>query len=94
MRDICTDNRFEVIERYKQKLIEDTNIEQSPKEMEVIDNILFRFWRMGWLEALETEAIPVEWIRKYTEENRLYQSDDFDLYISDMIADWAEEKEE
>ena len=46
------------------------------------------------IEALETEAIPVEWIRKYTKENRLYQSDDFDLYISDMIADWAERKEE
>lgn len=40
------------------------------------------------------KAIPVEWIRKYTEENRLYQSDDFDLYIHDMIADWAERKEE
>lgn len=40
--------------------------------------------------APTVEAIPVEWIRKYTEENRLYQSDDFDLYISDMIADWAE----
>ena len=40
------------------------------------------------------DAIPVEWIRKYTEENRLYQSDDFDLYISDMIADWMERKEE
>ncbi len=39
------------------------------------------------------DAVPVEWIRKYTEENRLYQSDDFDLYISDMIADWAERKE-
>lgn len=52
MSDICTDNRFEVIERYKQKLIEATNIEQSPKEMEVIDNILFRFWQMGWLKEL------------------------------------------
>ena len=40
------------------------------------------------------EAIPVEWIRKYTEENRLYQSDDFDIYINDMIADWVERKEE
>lgn len=40
------------------------------------------------------KAIPVEWIRKYTEENRLYQSDDFDIYISDMIADWALGKEE
>ena len=38
------------------------------------------------------EAIPVEWIRKYTEENRLYQSDDFDWYIRDMIADWHEEE--
>ena len=45
-------------------------------------------------EAPTIDAIPVEWIRKYTEENRLYQSDDFDLYINDMIADWAERKEE
>lgn len=42
----------------------------------------------------KVDAIPVEWIRKYTEENRLYQSDDFDLYISDMIANWEEMKEE
>lgn len=40
------------------------------------------------------DAIPVEWIREYTEENRLYQSDDFDFYISDMIADWEEREEE
>lgn len=53
MSDICTDNRFEVIERYKQKLIEATNIEQSPKEMEVLDSLLFRFWQMGWLERKE-----------------------------------------
>ena len=45
-------------------------------------------------EAPTVEAIPVEWIRKYTEENRLYQSDDFDLYINDMIADWAERRTE
>ena len=44
--------------------------------------------------ARTIDAVPVEWIRKYTEENRLYQSDDFDLYISDMIADWMERKEE
>lgn len=50
MNETCADDRFEVIEKYKQKLIESTNIEQSPKEMEVIDNILFRFWQMGWLE--------------------------------------------
>lgn len=62
-------------------------------------------WEYGYtcgIERAESEiecapiidAIPVEWIRKYTEENRLYQSDDFDIYINDMIADWAERKEE
>ena len=62
-------------------------------------------WEYGYtcgIERAESEiecaptidAIPVEWIRKYTEENRLYQSDDFDLYISDMIADWEKRKEE
>lgn len=47
--EICTDNRFWLIDQYKKKLIESTNIETSPKEMAVLDNILFRFWQMGWL---------------------------------------------
>ena len=58
--DICGDNRFEVIEKCKQKLIEATNIETSPDEMAVLDSILFRFWQMGWLPAAEPE--------KHTEE--------------------------
>ena len=49
---MCTDNRFELIEEFKKKLIESTNIETSPEEMKVIDNILFRFWQMGWLESI------------------------------------------
>ena len=53
MCDTCGDNRFELIEKYKQKLIESTNISDSPEEMAVIDNILFRFWQMGWLVKLE-----------------------------------------
>lgn len=52
MADACTDNRFEVIEEYKRKLIEATNIETSPDEMNVLDSILFRFWQMGWLETI------------------------------------------
>lgn len=48
----CTDNRFEIIAAYKKKLIEGTNIEESPEEMAVIDNILFRFWQMGWLAPI------------------------------------------
>ena len=51
MADYCTDNRFEVIERYKKQLIENTNIETSSDEMAVIDSVLFRFWQMGWLAA-------------------------------------------
>lgn len=54
MSELCTDNRFELIEKYKAKLIEATNIEMAQDEMAVIDNILFRFWQMGWLDKLET----------------------------------------
>ena len=55
MNDLCTDNRFELIDRYKQKLIESTNIETAPDEMAVLDSILFRFWQMGWLDILEAQ---------------------------------------
>ena len=50
--EICTDNRFEIVTAYKKKLIEGTNIQASPEEMAVIDNILFRFWQMGWLPPI------------------------------------------
>lgn len=50
--------------------------------------------RQTILNLPSADAVPVEWIRKYTKENRLYQSDDFDFYISDMIADWMERKDE
>lgn len=43
------DNRFELIKAAKKRLIEATNIESSPDEMKVLDNILFRMWQMGWL---------------------------------------------
>ena len=51
--DYCDDNRFRLIEHYKQKLIESTNIETSPAEMKVLDNILYRIWQMGWLPDLK-----------------------------------------
>lgn len=57
MSDICTDNRFELIAKYKAKLIEATNIETSADEMAVIDNILFRVWQMGWLDRLEQPTV-------------------------------------
>lgn len=58
-----------------------------------MDKALYNFTLNRIIEQPTVDAIPVEWIKKYTEENRLYQSDDFDLYISDMIANWAERKE-
>jgi len=58
MNYVCGDNRFEIIERYKNKLISATNIESSPEEMAVLDNILFRFWQMGWLKEQEEMKKP------------------------------------
>lgn len=51
--DCCTDGRFEMIERVKNYLKEATNIETDEDEMKVIDNILFRFWQMGWLDMID-----------------------------------------
>jgi hypothetical protein len=56
--EVCGDNRFELIEKYKEKLVKATNIETSKEEMDVIDNILFRFWQMGWLDKLEENVVP------------------------------------
>lgn len=50
---VCNDNRFILLKKYKNKLIESTNIETANDEMAVIDSILFRFWQMGWLDKLE-----------------------------------------
>lgn len=59
MMEMCGDNRFELITKYKQKLIDATNIETSPDEMAVLDGILFRCWQMGWLDAIEKQ-IPTK----------------------------------
>lgn len=53
MADICGDNRFEIIESAKQRLIEATNIESRSEEIAVLDSILFRMWQMGWLPGCE-----------------------------------------
>ena len=60
MDDMCTDNRFELIERFKKKLIESTNIETSAEEMKAIDNLLFRFWQMGWLDIIDRMLLVKE----------------------------------
>lgn len=51
--EVCGDNRFEVIERAKEHLLDATNIETSEEEMAVLDNFLFRCWQMGWLDRYD-----------------------------------------
>ena len=55
--EMCNDNRFELIKKYKEKLIEATNIETNKDEMDVIDSVLFRFWQMDWLDMLENYTV-------------------------------------
>lgn len=50
MGDICGDNRFIIIEKAKEDILQSTNIESSKDEMKVLDNFLFRCWQMGWLD--------------------------------------------
>ena len=53
MSEVCTDNRFEIIEKAKKHIIEATNISTSPDEIKVLDNFLFRCWQMGWLDKYD-----------------------------------------
>lgn len=52
MCDMCCDDRFELIGRAKDELFEATNINDSPEEVAVLDDILFRFYQMGWLDRV------------------------------------------
>ena len=54
--EVCTDGRFEIIERAKQDLLESTNIDTSPDEMKVLNDFLMRCWQMGWLDMYERKA--------------------------------------
>ena len=58
--DVCGDNRFEIIARAKQSILEGTNIDTSPDEMKVLDNFLFRCWQMDWLDCYDENKKLVE----------------------------------
>lgn len=57
MDEACADDRFELIEKAKGKLLECTNIGDSQEELSVLDSILFRCWQMGWLDQLHETAM-------------------------------------
>ena len=50
MFETCGDNRFEIIEKAKEDILDATNISASQDEMKVLDSFLFRCWQMGWLD--------------------------------------------
>ena len=58
-KEVCSDNRFDIIEKAKKDIINSTNIESSPDEMKVLDNMLFRCWQMGWLDKYDDNTIEI-----------------------------------
>lgn len=80
--NLCDDNRIITIEKAKQALIKGTNIEDSPEEMKVLDNILFRCWQMGWLDRYDPQKKQT-----ITEDKIKAWLDMWEGYIdADMIA--------
>lgn len=59
MNECITDNRFEIIARAKQALLDSTNIDTSPDEMACLNSFLFRCWQMGWLDKYEKDLVEV-----------------------------------
>ena len=55
MKAICGDNRYEIIAKVKEHLLESTNIDMHPEELLQVDNILFRLWQLDYFNL---EAIP------------------------------------
>lgn len=90
--EVCTDNRFELISKYKNKLIEGTNIEAREDEMAVIDSILFRCWQMDWLDKLECyEHQKAEIERLQTEKDNLIRT--YKECMTEAIKEFAEQFE-
>lgn len=56
MNEICGDNRFEIIAKAKEHLLDATNIDTSEDEMKVLDSFLFRCWQMGWLDRYDRKT--------------------------------------
>ena len=54
---ICGDNRFEIIEKAKEMLLNATNIEDSKEEMKVLTNILFRMWQVGLINEEKLDKL-------------------------------------
>lgn len=84
--DACDDDRFDIIEQAKKSLLRNTNIKDSPEEMAVIDNILFRCWQMGWLKKYDDDiALMFLKLRNMAPKSN---KDDIKDYIFDDRGDY------
>lgn len=54
--DVCTDDRFDIIDNAKKILLNSTNIDSSSDDVAVLDDILFRMWQMGWLPEINDKV--------------------------------------
>ena len=59
--ETCNDDRFELIGKAREKLLDCTNIESRADEMAVLDSVLFRCWQMGWLDQLRDDQGCETW---------------------------------
>lgn len=83
----CLDNRFEMIDRVRTYLEDNTKIKDNPAEMDVIDNILYRFWMLGWLQDIDSkinkrneQGLCVDYVQQfhcidYVQANRVFNDD-------------------
>lgn len=58
-KEVNSDNRFDIIEKAKKDIMNSTNIESSPDEMKILNNMLFRCWQMGWLDKYDDNTIEI-----------------------------------
>lgn len=76
------DNRFEIIAKAKQAILEGTNIDTSEDEMRVLDNFLFRCWQMGWLDKYDDKVRAEMSLPKWIPVSERLPEEDTDVLIS------------
>ena len=86
-KEQCGDDRFEIINETKQYIINATNIETSPEEMNVLDSICFRLWQLGLtkrnkdkLKELTHQRALLECIKEWNEKGF-----DVEIYALEIV---------
>ena len=97
-KEQCCDDRFEIINETKQYIINATNIETSPEEMNVLDSICFRLWQLGLTKRnkdkltelkniLEEYNVTPEILREVLLTGQMFRNQPT---LSECIKEWEE----